>query len=56
MLIKSSAIDRLLRENTSRGKRSFWLSDIGLRIDKEKFNLGFQDIVNAIDLCFRKSY
>ena len=39
MLIKSSAIDRLLRENPELGERRFGLPSIGLRNDGEKFNL-----------------
>ena len=37
MLIKSSAIDRLLRENPELGERRFGLPSIGLRNDGEKF-------------------
>ena len=36
MLIKSSAIDRLLRENPNLGERRFGLPAIGKRNDGEK--------------------
>lgn len=49
MLVKSSAIDRLLRENPELGERRFGLPNIGLRNDGEKFNPTVQDIANAID-------
>lgn len=49
MLIKSNAIDRLLRENPSLGERRFGLPDIGLRVDGEKFNPTVQNIADAID-------
>ncbi len=49
MLIKSNAIDRLLRENPSLGERRFGLPDIGLRMDGEKFNPTVQNIADAID-------
>lgn len=49
MLIKSSAIDRLLRENPMLGERRFGLPFIGLRNDKEKFNPTVQSIADAID-------
>lgn len=49
MLIKSSAIDRLLRENPSLGERRFGLPDIGLRDDGEQFNPTVQSIADAID-------
>ncbi len=49
MLIKSSAIDRLLRENPQLGERRFGLPDIGLRNDKEEFNPTVQKIADAIN-------
>ena len=49
MLIKSSAIDRLLRENPELGERRFGLPSIGLRNDGEKFNPTVQCIADAID-------
>lgn len=49
MLIKSSAIDRLLRENPSLGERRFGLPAIGLREDGEQFNPTVQNIADAID-------
>lgn len=49
MLIKSSAIDRLLRENPNLGERRFGLPCIGGRIDGEKFNPTVQNIADAID-------
>lgn len=49
MLIKSSAIDRLLRENPNLGERRFGLPDIGTRNDGDKFNPTVQNIADAID-------
>lgn len=49
MLIKSSAIDRLLRENPNLGERRFGLPDIGKRNDGERFNPIVQNIADAID-------
>lgn len=49
MLIKSSAIDRLLRENPELGERRFGLPSIGVRDDGEKFNPTVQSIADAID-------
>lgn len=49
MLIKSSAIDRLLRENPDLGERRFGLPNIGFRVDGEKFNPTVQNIADAID-------
>lgn len=49
MLIKSNAIDRLLRENPSLGERRFGLPYIGNRLDGEKFNPTVQSIADAID-------
>jgi len=49
MLIKSSAIDRLLRENPELGERRFGLPSIGVRDDGEHFNPTVQSIADAID-------
>ena len=49
MLIKSTAIDRLLRENPSLKERRFGLPAIGRRIDGEQFNPTVQDIADAIN-------
>lgn len=49
MLKKSSAIDRLLRENPNLGNRRFGLPDIGKRHDGEFFNPTVQAIAAAID-------
>ncbi len=49
MLIKSSAIDRLLRENPNLSERRFGLPCIGSRIDGEKFNPTVQNIADAIE-------
>lgn len=49
MLTKSSAIDRLLRENPELGERRFGLPNIGARLDGEKFNPTVQNIADAID-------
>lgn len=49
MLIKSSAIDRLLRENPRLGERRFGLPYIGIRNDGEQFNPTVQGIADAID-------
>ena len=49
MLIKSNAIDRLLRENPNLGERRFGLPFIGGRYDHEKFNPTVQAIADAID-------
>lgn len=49
MLIKSRAIDRLLRENPRLGERRFGLPDIGTRHDGERFNPTVQNIADAID-------
>lgn len=49
MLIKSNAIDRLLRENPDLGERRFGLPSIGVRDDGEKFNPTVQSIADAID-------
>lgn len=49
MIIKSSAIDRLLQENPELGERRFGLPNIGLRNDGQKFNPTVQNIADAID-------
>jgi len=49
MLIKSRAIDRLIRENPNLRERRFGLPDIGTRTDGEKFNPTVQSIADAID-------
>ncbi|MBS7020550.1 MAG: aminotransferase class I/II-fold pyridoxal phosphate-dependent enzyme [Firmicutes bacterium] len=49
MLIKSSAIDRLLNENPMLKERRFGLPSIGGRMDGEKFNPTVQSIADAID-------
>lgn len=49
MLVKSTAIDRLLRENPNLGERRFGLPFIGLRDDGDKFNPTVQNIADAID-------
>ena len=49
MLIKSRAIDRLLRENPNLKERRFGLPAIGTRQDGQEFNPTVQNIANAID-------
>lgn len=49
VLKKSSAIDRLLRENPNLGERRFGLPDIGKREDNDFFNPTVQSIADAID-------
>ena len=49
MLVKSSAIDRMLRENPNLTDRRFGLPYIGSRLDGEKFNPTVQNIADAID-------
>ena len=49
MIRKSSAIDRLLKENPQLQERRFGLPDIGKRLDHEKFNPTVQAIADAID-------
>lgn len=49
MLKKSSAIDRLLRENPELGERRFGLPDIGKRNDGDSFNPTIKKIADAID-------
>lgn len=49
MLKKSSAIDRLLRENPNLSERRFGLPDIGKRNDGELFNPTVKNIADAIN-------
>ncbi len=49
MLIKSTAIQRLLRENPMLKDRRFGLPYVGARLDKEQFNPTVQEIADAID-------
>lgn len=49
MLIKSRAIDRLLRECPQLAERRFGLPDIGCRDDGDSFNPTVQSIADAID-------
>ncbi len=49
MLVKSNAIDRLLKLNPELAKRRYGLPDIGKRLDGEKFNPTVQHIADAID-------
>ena len=49
MLVKSNAIDRLLKLNPRLGERRFGLPFIGYRIDNEQFNPTVQSIADAID-------
>lgn len=49
MLKKSSAIDRLLRENPNLADRRFGLPYVGSRLDGEKFNPTVQNIADAIE-------
>ena len=49
MLIKSTAIHRLLRENPMLKDRRFGLPYVGARLDKEEFNPTVKDIADAID-------
>lgn len=49
MLVKSTAIQRLLRENPMLGERRFGLPYVGARLDKEEFNPTVQEIADAID-------
>ena len=49
MLIKSTAIQRLLRENPMLKDRRFGLPYVGARLDKEEFNPTVKDIADAID-------
>ena len=49
MIIKSSAIDRLLHEHPQLGERRFGLPDIGGRDDGDSFNPTVQEIADAIE-------
>ena len=49
MIIKSSAIDRLLQQNPNLGKRRFGLPEVGGRGDGESFNPTVQEIADAIE-------
>lgn len=49
MLVKSTAIQRLLRENPMLKDRRFGLPYVGARLDKEDFNPHVQEIADAID-------
>lgn len=49
MLIKSTAIQRLLRENPNLKERRFGLPYVGERLDKEEFNPTVKEIADAID-------
>ena len=49
MLIKSNAIERLLRENPELKERRFGLPCVGTRLDFERFNPTVQNIADAID-------
>lgn len=49
MIVKSSAIDRLLHEHPQLGERRFGLPDIGGRDDGDSFNPTVQEIADAIE-------
>ena len=49
MLIKSNAIERLLRENPELSERRFGLPSVGSRPDLERFNPTVQNIADAIE-------
>ena len=49
MLVKSNAIERLLRENPQLGVRRFGLPLVGSRLDFERFNPSVQKIADAIN-------
>lgn len=49
MIVKSSAIDRLLQEHPQLGERRFGLPDIGGRDDGDSFNPTVQEIADAIE-------
>jgi len=49
MIVKSSAIDRLLHEHPQLGERRFGLPDIGGRNDGDSFNPTIQEIADAIE-------
>lgn len=49
MVIKSSAIDRLLQQNPNLGERRFGLPEVGGRYDGDSFNPIVQEIADAIE-------
>ena len=49
MIIKSSAIDRLLQQNPNLGERRFGLPEVGGRNDGDSFNPTVQEIADAIE-------
>lgn len=49
MIIKSSAIDRLLQQNPNLGERRFGLPEVGGRDDGDSFNPTVQEIADAIE-------
>ena len=49
MIIKSSAIDRLLQQNPNLGERRFGLPEVGGRDDGDSFNPTVQGIADAIE-------
>lgn len=49
MIIKSSAIDRLLQQNPNLGERRFGLPEVGGRYDGDSFNPTVQEIADAIE-------
>lgn len=49
MIIKSSAIDRLLQQNPDLGERRFGLPEVGGRYDGDSFNPTVQEIADAIE-------
>ena len=49
MLIKSSAIDRFLRDNPELGERRFGLPLVGNRLDMDRFNPTVEKIADAIN-------
>lgn len=49
MIIKSSAIDRLLQQKPNLGERRFGLPEVGGRYDGDSFNPTVQEIADAIE-------
>ena len=49
MIIKSSAIDRMLQQHPNLGERRFGLPEIGERDDGDSFNPTVQEIADAIE-------
>ena len=49
MIIKSSAIDRMLQQHPNLGERRFGLPEIGGRDDGDSFNPTVQEIADAIE-------